>query len=331
MTVIFHEQDGDLHTLDGVNVGIIGYGNMGRPTALNLRDSGVRVLVSEPRPEKQQQASEEGFTTLSVAQVVADADVIMPLLRDEDMPKVYLEEISPSLRRGQALIFSSAYNIAFGFIEAPPFVDVGLVSARTLGAAVRERYISGAGFASFVAVAQDATRKAWATVLAVAKAMGALRGGAVEIRFEQEAELDLFMQHTVLPMFHHLIIASAAMLMERGYPPEAVFTELYLSGETADYLRHAAQFGLMEALKLQSLPAQYGVLSRYERFRDLKIERLLEIALEDIRSGKFAQEWAKEFAAGYPRLRQLMKQRESMDMWELEKQTVELLHDEDVS
>ncbi|PJF26248.1 MAG: hypothetical protein CUN53_08665 [Phototrophicales bacterium] len=325
MTVIFHDQDGDLRVLQGRQIGIIGYGNMGRPVALNLRDSGVNVLVSEPRAEKQALAVEEGFPLHDVAEVMERCDVIMPLLRDEDMPKVYLSDVSPRLRRDQALIFSSAYNIAFGFIEAPPFVDVGLVSARTLGASVRQRYVSGEGFASFVAVAQDASRHAWEIVLAVAKAMGALRGGGVEIRFEQEAELDLFMQQTVLPMFHHIIIAAARLLIDKGYPPEAVFTELYISGETSDYLRHAAQFGLMAALRLQSLPAQYGVLSRYERFKDIKLDRLLEIALEDIREGKFAQEWAKEFTADYPRLRALMKQRESMDIWEFEQQTVELL------
>ena len=325
MTVIFHEDDGDLAALSGKRVAIIGYGNMGRPIALNLRDSGIAVTVSEPRAEKQAQAVEDGFALLPVSEVVASSDVIMPLLRDEDMPKVYLEDVSPHLRRDHALIFSSAYNIAFGFIEAPPFVDVGLVSARTLGTAVRERYLTGEGFASFVAVAQDASRHAWGFVLALARAMGALRGGAVEIRFEQEAELDLYMQQTILPIFHQAIIASAELLMARGYPPEAVFTELYLSGETADYLKHAAQYGLMEALQQQSLTAQYGILSRYERFKDAKLERLMELALDDIRGGKFVQEWAKEYAAGYPRLRVLLKQRTAMDLWELEKQTAEML------
>jgi ketol-acid reductoisomerase len=325
MTVVFHEDDGDIAALYGKRIGIIGYGNMGRPVALNLRDSGLDVLISEPRDEKQTQARDDNFLILPVPELVTTCDVIMPLLRDEDMPKVYLEDVSPHLRRDHALIFSSAYNVAFGFIEAPPFVDVGLVSARTLGTAVRERYVSGAGFASFVAVAQDSSRHAWGIVLAIARAMGALRGGAVEIRFEQEAELDLYMQQTILPIFHHIIIASAELLMARGYPPEAVFTELYLSGETADYLKHAAQFGLMAALQGQSLPAQYGILSRYERFKDAKVERLLELALEDIRGGKFAQEWAKEYGASYPRLRALLKQRAAMDLWELEQQTVEFL------
>jgi ketol-acid reductoisomerase len=327
MTVIYHDDQGDLSFLAGKRVSVIGYGNMGRTVALNLRDSGVEVLVSEPRPERQEEAAAEGFTITGVPESVQAADIIMPLLRDEAMPKVYLEDITPHLRRGHTLIFSSAYNISFGFIEAPPFVDVGLVSAKTMGAAARARYLSGEGFASFVAVAQDASRLAWPTVLAVAKAVGALRGGAVEIRFEQETELDLFMQQAILPILHQAVIISAQLLMRAGYPPEAVFTELYLSGETSDFLRQAAAQGIMGALKLNSLTAQYGTLSRYDRFNDLKLERLMEQTLEEIRSGKFAQEWSKEFSADYPRLRQLLKSRESLDMWELEQQTLEMLHE----
>ncbi len=276
MTVIYHEADGDLNVLTGKRVGIVGYGNMGRPVALNLRDSGVNVLVSEPRLEKQTQVVSEGFDLTNIDEIAQAADILMPLLRDEEMPKIYLEHISPYLRRGQALVFSSAYNLTYGFIEAPPFVDVGLVSARTLGAGVRDRYVSGEGFASFLAVAQDASRNAWGIVLAVAKAMGALKGGAVEIRFEQETELDLFLQQAILPIFHYAVITAAKLLMENGYPPEAVFTELYLSGETSDYLKQAAHHGLMNALDMQALPAQYGMLSRYERFTSTQIERLME-------------------------------------------------------
>ncbi|MDX2163086.1 MAG: NAD(P)-binding domain-containing protein [bacterium] len=325
MTVVYHEEDGDLLALNGKIVHVIGYGNMGRPTALNLRDSGIQVLVSEPNAERQMKVREEGFALSPIGEAAARADVIMPLLRDEDMPKIYLEHVSPHLRRGQALIFSSAYNITFGFIEAPPFVDVGLVSARTLGTAVRERYLSGEGFASFVAVAQQASPNAWPTVLGVARAMGALRGGAIEVKFESEAELDLFLQQAVLPVFHRVVITAAQLLLRVGYTPEAVFTELYLSGETSDYLKQAAQHGLMEALKLNSLPAQYGILSRYERFNDTRLERLMETTLDEIRGGKFAAEWSKESAGNYARLRQLLRDRERMDMWELEQQTLDLL------
>lgn len=323
MTIIYHDEHGDLNVLANKRIAIIGYGNMGRPAALNLRDSGVTVLVADPSPDKQFMATEEGFHVVGMDEAARLADVIMPLVRDEAMPRTYLEAISPHLRRDHVLIFSSAYNIAFGFIEPPAFVDVGLVSARTVGAAVRERYLSGEGYASFVAVAQDASRAAWPTVLAVARAMGALRGGAVEVRFEQEAELDLFMQQAILPVLHQTIIQAAALLIDKGYAPETVFTELYLSGETSDYLRQAAASGMIAAMGLQSLTAQYGTLSRFDRFSDARLERLMEITLEEIRTGRFAQEWAREFNADYPRLRALLKTRAALDLWELEQQTIE--------
>lgn len=329
MTVIYHEEDGQLDDLTGARVGIIGYGNMGCPVALNLRNSGINVLVCDNREERLVAATNDGFETASIEDVVRSCEILMLLYRDEAMPQIYLEQVSPHLQRGQTLVFSSAYNVAFGYIEAPPFVDVCLVAARTVGAAVRERYLKGEGFASFVAVGQEATGHAWRTILALARAMGALRGGAVEIRFEQEAELDLFLQQAVLPAFHHIVMTAANMLMDKGYPPEAVFTELYLSGETADYLEQASRIGMVNTLKLAGLTGQYGTLSRYERFNELKLERLMEITLEEIRGGRFAQEWAKEFSADYPRLKTLIRQRERMEMWELEQQTLDLLRRDD--
>jgi ketol-acid reductoisomerase len=223
------------------------------------------------------------------------------------------------------LIFASAYNVAFGYIEAPPFVDVGLIAPRTFGAAVRERYQAGSGFFSCVAIGQDATGHAWYTLLAVAKAIGTLKAGAIEVSIEQEVELDMFFQQAILPAFHHIIHTAANLLIHMGYPPEAVFADLYISGEFTDYLNRAAYFGLLPTLRLTSLVSQYGATSRQERFNDLKMERLMEITLEEIRSGDFAQEWSKEYADGYPRLKKLLKAQENMEMWEMEQQALDFL------
>jgi ketol-acid reductoisomerase len=325
MSFIYREDDSDASFLEGKTVACIGYGNMGRPCALNLHDSGVHVIVADPSENKRTTAASEGFTVVPLDAAAREGDILMLLMRDEAMPQLYIEHVSPNLRRGQTLVFTSAYNIAFGFIEAPSFVDVGLVAARTLGAAVRERFVSGQGYTSFVAVGQDASRQSWQTVLALARALGALRAGAIEIRFEQEVELDLFLQQAVLPLFYQAIITAADVLMRAGYPPDAVFTELYLSGESSDYLQQASRYGLLKTLQASSLTSQYGTLSRADRMNELKLERLMETTLEEIRNGRFAQEWAREFAADYPRLKQLMKQRENLDMWELEQQTLEML------
>lgn len=328
MSIVYREEDGNLDYLAGKQIGVIGYGNLGRPIALNLRDSGVDVLVSESDEARCNLARTEGFTLVATPELVRQADVMMLLVPDEVMPQLYLEQISPHLERGDTLIFASSYNIAFGYIEAPPFVDVGLVAPRTLGVAVRERFLANRGFYSFVAVGQDASGQAWNTVLALAKAVGSLHpeSGAVEIGFEREAELDLFIQQAVLPMLNHVLMTAAQVLTDAGYPPEATFTDLYLSGELQDMLARAAQEGLFPALRLASLTSQYGTFSRMERFSDLKLNRLMEVTLEEIRSGAFAQEWAKEYGDGYHRLRKLLRAHSRFDLWQYEQQALDMLN-----
>lgn len=325
MSVIYTEADGNRALLHTRQVAVIGYGNLGRPMALNLRDSGVNVVVGIRNLDAYDVVAADGLRATTIASAVQNSHLILLLLPDEVMSQVYLSDISPHLKRHHSLIFASAYNVAFGFIEPPPFVDVGLIAPRTLGPAVRERYLNGQGFYSFVAVGQDASGQIWETILALAHALGTLKAGAIEITMEQEAELDLFTQQAILPAVHHILTTAAHLLLEKGYPPEASILDLYISGELNDYLHRAAESGLMPAIRQASLTGQYGLFSRLERFKDLKLERLMEITLEQIRDGGFAREWAREYTDGYPRLRKLLKQQERDDLWELEQQTIDLL------
>ncbi|NWG16325.1 MAG: NAD(P)-binding domain-containing protein [Chloroflexi bacterium] len=325
MPFVYHEDDGDLADLSGKLVGIIGYGNLGRPMALNLRDSGAAVIVGARGEDSREAARAEGFDAVPIEDAVRRSQIIFMLLPDEVMPAFYLEMVSPHLKRGDMLVFGSAYNVAFGFIEAPSFVDVGLVAPRLAGPIVRERFESGEGYTSFVAVGQDATGQAWPVLLALAKASGALRGGAVEVSFEQEAELDLFAQQVVLPMLQHVMVKAASLLVSRGYPPEAVVTELYLSGEIGAYFHRAENIGLLPALRGASLTGQYGTFSRLDRFNDLKLERLMEVTLDEIHDGRFAQEWAKDVADGCRRLNGLLKSQKELELFELEQQALDLL------
>ncbi len=325
MTIVYHDEDGDLSHLDGKTVAVIGYSNMGRPMALNLRDSDIEVIVGTRTEESRLAAADDGFSAHTIEEAVKKAPVIFMLLPDETMAAVYLEQISPYLKRDSLLVFSSAYSITFGFIEPPPFVDVALIAPRALAANVRERFECGEGFYSFISVGQDASGKAWDTLLALAKAIGTLRAGAFELSFEREAELDLFNEQTVLPLLYHVMTTAARLLLEKGYPPEVAFTELYISGELSHTLGQAAERGLLNALRQMPLTAQYGTLSRLERFTDLKLERLMEITLDEIHSAAFAKEWMKEYADGYRRLRTMLKNQESLDIWELEQQTLDML------
>jgi ketol-acid reductoisomerase len=325
MTVVYYEDAGDIEFLRDKLIGVIGYGGLGRPIALNLKDSGLKVIVGQRPDESTAILEADGMQYSSIEQVSRAATVLLMMLPDEVMPEVYLKDVSPHLQRGNTLIFASGYNVAFGFIEPPPFVDVGLVAPRTIGAAVREKFLNEEGFYSFVAAGQDASGQVWQTVLALAKGIGSLRAGAVEITMEQEAELDLFVQQAIFPAFHHIMVTGANLLLNKGYPPEAAMMDLYISGEFNDYLERATEAGLLHALRQSSLTGQFGIFSRLERFRELKLERLMEVTLDEIRQGAFSREWAKEYADGYPRLKKLLRQQEDMDLWELEQQTIELL------
>jgi ketol-acid reductoisomerase len=325
MTMIYHEQHADPTYLQGKSVAVIGYGNMGRPIALNLRDSGVDVIAGVRSDDTRAQATADGIRSASIPEAVQQTLIAIITIPDEIMPQVYLEQVAPYLRKGDVMIFASAYNIAFGYIEAPPFLDVGLIAPRTLGDAVRRRYLSGNGFYSFISVGQDASGQAWDAVLAVAAALGTLKAGAIEINFEREAELDLFIEQAVLPAFQHVMITAAQLLIDQGYPPEAVIADLYLSGEFNDYLERAKQYGLLDAMRFTAPHTQYGWLSRRDRYTDLKLERVMEGTLEQIKDGSFAQEWAKEYQNGYPRLEKLYREHQRMELWDWEKQTIEML------
>jgi ketol-acid reductoisomerase len=329
MTVIYHEQDADTAYLNRKPVAVLGYGSMGRSMALNLRDSGVDVIVGVREDATREQALADEMRVFSISEAVQQTMITLLALPDEVMPQVYLEQVAPYLRKGDALIFTSAYNVAFGYIEAPPFTDVGLIAPRTLGDAVRQHYLSGKGFYSFVSVGQDASGAAWDILLAVAAATGTLKAGAIEINFEREAELDLFIEQAVLPAFQHVMISAAQLLIANGYPPEAVIADLYLSGEFIDYLERAGTHGLLDAMRVTSPHTQYGWLSRIDRFHDLKLERLMEVTLSQIKDGSFAQEWAKEYQNGYPRLAKLYREHEQMELWVWEKQTIEMLNPDD--
>jgi len=340
---IYRQDDARADSLAGRTVGMVGYGKTGRALALNLRDSGVRVIagVLENAPELTLSpdddaqpdplangalAEADGFDTMPVEALTRQANIILLAVPDERMIDVYIKHISPHLTSGHALIFTSAYNVIFGYIEPPPFIDVGIVAPRMAGDQLRQRYLSGAGFYSYIAMWQDASRSAWELVLGVADAIGSLRAGAVEISAEQEAQLSLFVQQALVPVLYHAMTTAANLLMREGYLPSAALTDLYLGGKFNDFVHRAASQGLLMALQDMPLMAQYGSLSRLERFSELKLERLMEITLDEIRRGDFAREWAEEYADGHPRLDKLMQHQTTLDLWDWEQQTLDGLN-----
>ncbi len=266
MPKIFHDEDADLATLDGRTIAVVGYGNQGRSQALNLRDSGVRVVVGNIQDQARDTALSEGFDVLPIDEACATADLVMLLIPDEVMPGVYEATVAPGLRPGNLVCFASGYNVAFGLIDPDPSLDVVLVAPRMIGAGVRDGYVAGRGFPCFVGVHRDATQQARPRMLALCKGIGATRGGCLAMSMHDEASLDLFTEQGFGPAFGRVLMSAVELLVDAGYPPEAVLVELYLSGEFAYSLEKIREVGMFRQMDLHSQTSQYGSITRGARY-----------------------------------------------------------------
>jgi ketol-acid reductoisomerase len=297
---VFYDKDADLRVLAGKTVAIIGYGNQGRAQALNLRDSGMEVVVGGRRDASLEQAEADGFRTMTAAEAAAEGDVICLLVPDEVQQQVYRDEIAPGLEAGKALDFAHGYNVHYRLIASPEKVDVIMVAPRMIGVGVRQRYLAGKGVPAFVAVAQDGSGEAWAKTLALARGIGCTRAGALETTFAEETELDHFSEHFVWPAIFRVLVGSFEFLTGKGYQPEAVVSELWGSKEAAEILEQMAERGIFGQMSYHSQTSQYGTLTRTARALPPGVRECMEEALAEIRQGSFAREWESEQKAGYP-------------------------------
>jgi ketol-acid reductoisomerase len=318
MATIYHDEDADLGTLRGERIAVVGYGNQGRSQALNLRDSGLEVIVGNIGDAARERATAEGFAASDVGEAVGAAQIVMLLIPDEVMPEVYEREVAPRLADGAAVSFASGYNVGFGHIAPKPSVDILLLAPRMIGPGVRDTYVSGAGFPSFVGVHQDATGRAKPRLLALARGVGSTRAGCLEMSMADEAALDLFTEQGFGPAFGAVLTSAIETMIEAGYPPEAVLMELYMSGELAYTAQHFVDTGIINQMDFHSRTSQYGSMTRGGRFADLDLKARMREALDDIRSGRFAAEWQAEQRDGAPRFEQLraMRSVHPLNEWE---------------
>ncbi|MHA1112158.1 MAG: NAD(P)-binding domain-containing protein, partial [Promethearchaeota archaeon] len=220
--IVYLDDDGNTEALKGKTIAIIGYGNQGRSQALNLRDSGVEVVVGNIRDEYRKTAETDGFEVFEITEACTKADIMFLLLPDEVLPEIYSKHIENTLIDGNTLCFASGYNVAFNLIKIPKSLDVIMIAPRMIGVGVRETYLSGEGFYSFIAVEQDTTGNAKDTVLALTKALGSLKKGGIWVTFKQEAQLDLFNEQAFGPAFGRVLLTAISTLINNGLPPEAV-------------------------------------------------------------------------------------------------------------
>jgi ketol-acid reductoisomerase len=297
MPEILHETDADLEALKGQHVAVVGYGNQGRSWALNLRDAGLDVSVHARADESRERATEDGFTPADI-DTASDADVVCLLVPDDIIPGLPVTPKADSL-----VVVASGYTLAFGRLDPPG--DVGMVAPRMLGPEVRRCYEEGVGFITAVGVHRDVTGTARARLLAVARAIGGLRQGAIEMTPTQEAVLDLAVEQALSPALRRVHESFVQVMLEHDVPLEAIVTELVLSGEVERTYRLVRLEGGAAQMLHHSPTSQYGQLSRAGRYDHHDIPATMRELVDDIVSGRFADEWDAERDAGYPGLEDL--------------------------
>lgn len=307
--VVYRDEDADLAHLKGKNVVVLGYGNQGRSQSLNMRDSGLSVTVASIRDSSAEKAEADGFTVIPVDGCARQADILMMLIPDEVQRQIYDEKLAQDMGPGKTLCFGHGYNFNFGAISPPPEVDVVLVAPRMIGVGVRTLFEKGKGAPSYVAIGQDGSGHAKETMLAITKAIGSTRVGAMEVTFEQETIIDLFLEQTLMPIFTRTMTWVFDILTEEaGIDPGLVTVEMYGSGEMAEVFQACAAEGFWKQLQFHSRTAQFGELSNKDQVLPDSVRKTMVEKLEHIRSGGFAREWSEDEKAGFPRYNALIEE-----------------------
>jgi ketol-acid reductoisomerase len=304
-TEIFYDKDADLGLIQGKKVAVIGYGSQGHAHALNLRDSGVEVVVGlKPESKSKPKAEEAGFTVLPAAEAAAWADVVVILAPDQHQRGLYAEDIRDNLSDGNALVFGHGFNIRFGYIEAPEGVDVILVAPKGPGHTVRREYEAGRGVPVIAAVEKDATGSAWDLAWSYAKGIGGLRAGGIKTTFTEETETDLFGEQAVLcGGTSQLVQYGFEVLTEAGYQPQiAYFEVLHELKLIVDLMWEG---GIAKQRWSISDTAEYGDYVSGPRVIDPHVKENMQAVLADIQSGAFAERFIADQDAGAPEFKEL--------------------------
>jgi len=308
MLKIYYDKDAHMPALKGKTIAVLGYGSQGHAQAQNLRDSGVKVIVSELEgTDNYRQAAKEGFKPIPAAEAAQKAEIIHFLLPDEVQATVYAKDVRPALKKGMALAFSHGFNIHFGRIVPPKDVDVYMVAPKGPGHLVRRIFTEGKGVPCLLAVYQDATGKAKQIALAHARGIGGTRAGVIETTFAEETETDLFGEQCVLcGGLTELIRAGFDTLVEAGYQPEIAYFECLHEMKLIVDLIY--ENGIQNMRYSISDTAEYGDVTRGTRIITAETRAEMKRILEEIRSGTFAREWILENMAGRPVYKALVRQ-----------------------
>ncbi|HOW34951.1 MAG TPA: ketol-acid reductoisomerase [Candidatus Omnitrophota bacterium] len=325
MAKIYYDKDADLKDLEGKKIAILGYGIQGRGQALNLRDSGLNVIVSELEGNPNyEQAKKDGFTPVDAVTAAKEADIIQVLTQDHVQAEIYKKAIKKNLKKGKSLVFSHGFNIHFEQIVPPEFIDVFMIAPKGPGALVRRQYEEGKGVPCLVAIFQNASGSALKTALAYAKGIGGTRAGVIETTFKEETETDLFGEQAVLcGGASELIKAGFETLVEAGYQPEIAYFECLHELKLIVDLIY--EHGIQGMRKRVSDTAEYGDYSRGKKIINEKTRKIMRKMLEEIQSGKFAREWIRENKKGRPNFNKWRQEGETHQVEQVGKQLREMM------
>ena len=308
MTTMYFESDINLRALDNLCVAMIGYGSQGRGQSLNLRDSGVNVVVGLREAGKSwQQAVSEGWEPLSMEAAVKQADIVCMMCPDMAQPKVYKEVVAPNLKPGSTVLFSHGFCIHYGAITVAPENNVVMIAPKGPGGMVRRQYEDGSGVPALVAVHQDATGNALELALAYGWGIGSARAGIIETTFPEETETDLFGEQAVLcGGLTELITAGWETLVDAGYQPEVAYFECLHEVKLIVDLIYEG--GIARMHEFISDTAAYGDLVSGKRIITEETRKNMKAVLKDIQDGTFAKQWQAEAAAGASNFKKMMEE-----------------------
>ncbi len=304
---VYSDKDANIGLLRNKTLAVLGFGSQGHAHALNLRDSGMKVIIGLYQGSKSiPVAKEKGFGVVSTAEAVRRAEVIFVGLPDTKQPAVYVRDIAPNLSKGKTLLFSHGFAIHFRTVVPPKSVDVILVAPKGPGHILRRQYLEGKGVPALIGVYQNPSGRARQVALAWAKGIGATRAGVLETTFREETETDLFGEQTVLcGGATALIMAGYETLIEAGYQPEMAYFEcLHELKLIVDLINEAGISGMRFSV---SETAKWGDVTMGPKIIDAGVKKRMKAALKGIQSGKFAKGWISEYQGGYKKYNALLK------------------------